>query len=161
LCRSSVFLGVRRLPRLMKRIAPILALIALLVVYHAAGVLWGRDAKLYVLVGMLGLYAVLTVALFMVRRRLRRDQPDLAEALDSDSGAPWYWKLLDGALAVCFAFGPPMIVSLVRRQPLSWESEVTGYDVLALAGGVGVYLLGRAYVVRKWQRRQGVTNDVA
>ena len=135
----------------MKRIAPILALIALLAAYHTAGVLWGRDAKLYVLIGMLVLYAVLTLALFVVRRRLRREQPELAAELDADASAPWYWRLLDGVLGVSFAFGPPLIVSLVRRQPLSWEGEFTGYHLLAMAGGVGVYLLGRACVVRRWQ----------
>lgn len=78
----------------MKRIAPILALIALLAAYHAAGVLWGRDAKLYVLIGMLGLYALLGLALFIMRRRLRREQPELAAELDADASAPWYWRLL-------------------------------------------------------------------
>ena len=145
----------------MKRIAPILALIALLAAYHTAGVLWGRDAKLYVLIGMLGLYAVLGLVLFIMRRRLRREQPELAAELDADGSAPWYWRVLDGVLGVCFAFGPPLIVSLARRQSLSWESEFTGYHVLALVSGVGVYLLGRAYVIRRYQHRHGVTNDAA
>lgn len=145
----------------MKRIIPILALIALLAAYHSAGVLWGRDAKLYVVIGMLSLYALLTLALFVVRRRLRRDQPELAEELDADAGAPWYWRLLDGVLGVSFALVPPLIVSLARRQPLSWEGEFTGYHLLAMAGGVGVYLLGRAYVIRRYQHRHGVTNDAA
>jgi hypothetical protein len=155
------YLLSRRLPRLVKRIAPILALIALLAAYHTAGVLWGRDAKLYVLIGLLALYGVLTLALCVVRRRLRREQPELAAELDADVSAPWYWRLLDGVFGVSFAFGPPLIVSLVRHQPLSWESEFTGYHVLAVAGGVGVYLLGRAYIIRQWQRRHGVTNDAA
>lgn len=143
----------------MKRIAPILALIALFAAYHTAGVLWGRDAKLYVLIGMLALYGVLTVALFIMRRRLRRE--DMAAEWDGDTSAPWYWRLLDGVLGVSFAFGPPLIVSLMRRQPLSWESEFTGYHLLAMAGGVGVYLVGRAYVVRQWQRRHRFRNDAA
>ncbi|MCE9609069.1 MAG: hypothetical protein K8R23_02460 [Chthoniobacter sp.] len=136
-------------------------MIALLAAYHTAGVLWGKDAKLYVLIGMLALYAVLTLALFVVRRRLRREQPELAAELDADADPPWYWRLLDGVLGVSFAFGPPLVVSLVRRQPLTWESEFTGYHLLAMAGGVGVYLLARAYVVSQWQRRHGVTNDAA
>lgn len=147
--------GSRRLPRLVKRIALIVAFVALLAVHHAAGVLWGRDAKLYVLIAMLGLCAVLTLALFIMRRPLRRVQPDRAATLDSAFGAPWYWKLLDGVLGLSFTFGPPLALSLVRRQPLSWESEFTGYHVLAMAGGVSVYLLARAYVVRRWQERHG------
>ena len=143
----------------MKPIALILAFAALLGACVAAGVLWGRDAKLYVLIGMLGLYSVLSFVVFIMRRRLRREQPDLAAALDSNPGAPWYWKLLDGVLGVSFAFGPPLIVSLVRRQPLTWESEFTGYHLLALLGGVGSYLIGRAYVVRHWQRKRGVADD--
>ena len=143
----------------MKRIASILALVALLAAYHTAGVLWGRDAKLYVLIGMLALYAVLTLVLFIMRRRLRIEQPGVAAELVADGGAPWYWRLLDGVFGVIFAFGPLLIVSLVRRQPLSWGSEFTGYHLLAMAGGVGVYLLGRACVVRQWQRRHGATNE--
>lgn len=135
----------------VKRIAPILALIALFAAYHVAGVLCGRDAKLHLLIGILGLYALLCLALFIIRRRLRREQPELAAELDADARARWYWRLLDGVLGVSFALGPPLIVSLVRRQSLSWESEFTGYHVLALAGGVGVYLLGRAYVVKRWR----------
>ena len=96
----------------MKRIAPILALIALLAAYHTAGVLWGRDAKLYALIGMLVLYALLTLALFVMRRRLRREQPDLAADLDDDVVTPWYWRLLDGVLGVAFAIIPPLFVSL-------------------------------------------------
>lgn len=145
----------------MKRIAPILALIALLVAYHTAGVLWGRDAKLYALIGMFVLYALLTFALFVMSCRLRREQPHLAAELDTDVTAPWYWRLLDGVLGVAFAIIPPLLVSLARRQPLSWESEFTGYHLLAMAGGVGVYLLGRAYVIRRYQHRHGVTNDAA
>ena len=145
----------------MKRIAPILALVALLAAYHTAGVLWGRDAKLYAMIGMLVLYAVLTLALFVMRRRLRRDQPDVSAALDSNSGSSWYWRLWDVGFGVAFAFGPPLIVSLVRRQALSWESEFTGYHLLAMAGGVVVYLLGRAYVVSHWQQKHGAPNDNA
>ena len=145
----------------MKRIALVLALIALLATYQAIGVLWGRDVKLYVISGILGLYAVLSIALFIMRRRLRREHPELAAEMDADAGAPWYWRILDGVLGVSFAFGPPVIVSLTRRQSLSWESEFTGYHVLALAAGVGVYLLGRAYAIRRYQHRREVTSEAA
>lgn len=116
---------------------------------------------LYALIGMLGIYAVLGLTLFIMRRRLWRDLPELAAELDANASAPWYWRLLDGVLGVSFAFGSPLIVSLVRRQPLSWESEFTGYHLLAMAGGVGAYLLGRAYVNRRFQHRRGVVNDAA
>ena len=145
----------------MKRIALVLALIALLAAYHAIGVLWGRDVKLYVVSGMLGLYAVLSIALFIMRRRLRREHPELAAEMDADASAPWYWRLSDGVLGVSFAFGPPLIVSLMRGQSLSWESEFTGYHVLSLAVGVGVYLLGRAYLIKRYHHRHGVTSDAA
>lgn len=143
----------------MKRTAPILAFIALLTVYHTVGAIWGRTAKLYVLVGMLGLYAALGLALFIMRRRLRREQPELAVELETDARVPWYWRLLDGVLGVSFALGPAFLVSLVRRQPLSLEAEFTGCHLLAMAGGVGVFLLSRAYVVRCYQKGHRVTND--
>lgn len=110
----------------MKHLAPILAFVVLLATYHIAGVLWGGNAKLSIVIGMLVLYALLSLALFVISRRLRRDQPELAVILDSDSGAPWHWKLLDGILGVSFAFVPPVMVSVIGGHPLSWESEFTG-----------------------------------
>jgi hypothetical protein len=80
----------------VKSIPHILALGALLAVYHTAGVLWGRDAKMYFLIGMLALYGVAGVTLFIMRRRLRagvhrmdaasradllREHPEVAEEL--------------------------------------------------------------------------------
>lgn len=137
----------------MNRIAPVLALIALLAAYHAIGVVWGRDVMLCMISGILGLYAVLSIALFITRRRLRKEHPELAAEMDTDASAPWYWRFLDGVVGVIFAFGPPLIVSLMSGQSLSWESEFTGYHLLALAVGVGVYLLGRAYVIRRYKHR--------
>jgi hypothetical protein len=155
----------------VKSIPHILALGALLAVYHTAGVLWGRDAKVYILIGMLALYGVAGVTLFIMRRRLRagvhrmdaasradllREHPEVAEELAPSATVPWLWRVLDTVLGITFAFGPPVIVSLVRKQPLTWESECTGYHLAAMAGGIGVYLLGRAFVIRQWQRRNAV-----
>lgn len=152
----------------MKSIPHILALVALLAVYHTAGVLWGRDAKVYMLVGMLALYGVAGVTLFIMRRRLRagvhrmedasradllREHPEVAEELAPSATVPWLWRVLDTVLGIAFAFGPPVIASLARKQPLIWESEFTVYHLAAMAGGIGVYLLGRAFVIRQWQRR--------
>jgi hypothetical protein len=142
---------IGKLVRMFKRIAPILGLIA---AYQTAGVLWGRDTKQYALIGMLVLWTVLTFVLAAMRRRLWREHPDVSAALESDTGAQWYWKILDAMFVVILVLGPPLVVSLRRREPLSWESEFTGYHLLAMAGGVGVYLLGRAYVLRQWRLRQ-------
>lgn len=38
-------------------------------VFHVAGLLWGTDAKLYLVIGMLVLYAVLDIAVRIMRRR--------------------------------------------------------------------------------------------
>jgi len=160
----------------VKSITPVLAIVALLAVYHTAGVLWGRDAKLYFLIGMLVLYALVGLAVFIMRRRLQsdvqgmdevsreellREHPEVEEELAPSAGVPWPWRVLDVVLGIVFAFGPPLVVSLARQQPLTWESEFTGYHVLAMAGGVGAYCLGRAYVIRQWRRRHGVSNDNA
>jgi hypothetical protein len=67
---------------------------------------------------------------------------------------PWYWKALDGLFGLFFAFGPPVLLSIFRRQPPSWDSQVTGYHILAMGCGIGVYALGRAYMIRLWLRRQ-------
>jgi hypothetical protein len=96
-----------------------------------------------------------------MRRRLRGEQAQFAEGSVSNSGIPWYWRLSDIVLGLSFVIGPPVIVTLVRRLPLSWEGEFSGYHLLAMAGGGGAYLLGRACVIRLWQRRHGVHNDSA
>lgn len=152
----------------MKNIPHIVALVALLAVYHTAGVLWGRDAKVYFLIGMLALYGVASVVLFIMRRRLGagvhrmdaarradllREHPEVAEELAPRATVPGLWRVLDAVLGITFAFGPPLIVSLAREQSLTWESEVTAYHLAAMAGGVGVYVLGRGFVIRQWQRR--------
>ncbi len=60
------------------RITLILATVAILVAYHAAGYLWGFDAKMYVLIGMVGLYALLSLIDFITNDltviRPKRDQ---------------------------------------------------------------------------------------
>lgn len=136
--------------------------------YHTAGVLWGRNAKVYFLIGMLALYGVAGVVLFVMRRRFRagvhrmddasradllREHPEVAKELAPSARVPWLWRVLDTVLGITFALGPPVTVSLAQRQPLTWESEFTGYHLAAMAGGVGVYLAGRAFVIRQWLRR--------
>ena len=133
------------LDHVLKSIPHILALVALLAVYHTA-----------------------SVVLFVMRRRLRegvhrvddasqadllREHPDAAAELAPSARVPLLWRVLDTVLGITFALGPPLTVSLARRQPLTWESECTGYHLAAMAGGVGVYLAGRAFVIRQWQRR--------
>lgn len=95
------------------------------------------------------------------RAELLREHAEVAEELAPSATVPWLWRVLDAVLRIAFAFGPPVVVSLARWQPLSWESEFTGYHLVAMAGGVGVYLLGRAYVIRQWRRGHGVSNDNA
>jgi hypothetical protein len=109
---------------------------------------------------MLGLYAALGFAFAIMRRRFRREQPGLAAELDAQVSVRWYWRLLDGLAAVGFVFGPPLIVSLARPQPLSWESEFTGYHLLAMAGGISIYSVGRAYIIRRYRKqRHGPAKD--
>ena len=46
-------------------------------------------------------------------------------------------------------FGPPALVSLALKQPITLDSEFTGYHLLAMGAGVGIYALVRAVVVRR------------
>ena len=124
-----------------------------LAVFHVAGLLWGTDAKLYLVIGMLVLYAVLDIAVRIMRRRLQlnfqrldevdqsellEEQPDLEEELSPSGEVPLHWKLLDGFLGVSFAFGPPALVSFALKQPITLDSEFTGYHLLAMGAGVGI-----------------------
>ena len=127
-------------------------------------------------IGMIVLYAFVALALPIMRRRLRsgvqrmddvarakllREHAEVAEEFAPSVGVPWRWRVMDVVLGTTFAFGPPIIVSLARQQPLTLESEFTGYHLLATASGVCVYLLGRACVVRQWQQRRRAPNDAA
>lgn len=130
----------------MKAILHILALIALLAVYHTAGVLWGRDAKLYLLIGMLALYAFVGLALLIMRRRLRsvvqhmdevnraellREHPEVADQLAPNAGVPWRWKVRTPFRAVSDTVpgqtghhsGMTLKLSDINRNAVRYESE--------------------------------------
>ena len=86
---------------------------------------------------------------------LLEEQPDLEEELSPSGEVPLHWKLLDDVLGVSFAFGPPGLVSLALKQPITLDSEFTGYHLLAMGAGVGIYVLVRAVVVRRLNTVEG------
>jgi hypothetical protein len=145
----------------VKSIPHLLAFVALIALYQVVGTKWGRSAKLYFLVGMLALYVIAALVLFVMRRRLCGEHAQSAEGPVSSSAIPWYWRIFDTMIGVSFVIGPPVGVTLVRQQPLSWDGEFTGYHLLAMAGGAAAYFLGRTCVIRKWQQRHRISNDAA
>ena len=137
----------------MNRIAFILACFTLIAAYHVAGEVWGKDAKLWIVMGMVVLYSVVSVALFVMRRHACGGQPKMTV------NVAWPWKLLDVVAGLSFAFLPPLMISLARRETFDWESNFSGLHLLAMTGGVGVYLLARTLIIKRWKQEHGVTDD--
>ena len=153
----------------MRRTGFILALILLLAAYHTVGVIWSIKAKIYFVVGMLIAWTAAAVVTGIMHRRLKKnfedmddkireqllaEHPDVIEAMSATPVVHWKWKLLDTVLALLFMFTPFLMVSIATKQTVSWNSKFTGYHLLALAGGLGIYYLGRTIMIKWWKSKQ-------
>jgi hypothetical protein len=121
------------------------------------------------------LYVIVAIAARVADRRLARDlthldseqqaslaasDPDFDSVLRPPQQPPWYWRALDVLLGVTLAFAPPVLVSLIRGDALSWDSAFTGYHVLAMACGIGVYCLLHARI-QSWLNSRNEPHTVA
>ena len=142
--------------------------VLLLVGYQAVGSIWGLTAKIYFAVGIFVVWVAAAVATLIMRRHLRKnfkkmdaktreqllaEHPDVIEAMASTPAPHWKWKLMDTVLALMFVVIPFLIVSVAMKQPLSWDSSFTGYHLLGMAGGLGIYSLGRVIAVKWWKQK--------
>lgn len=147
----------------MNRAILVLAFIALMAVYHTAGALFGRDAKLYMLIGLIVVSCLLSLVAFILKRRLRDRTPDSLvsadDASDSDNDCAdiipvpgprlrGIRRCIDGVIGLTAAFGPPLLVSVFRGDRLSWDSAFTGTHLLAMVAGVALYYFARPWIWR-------------
>jgi hypothetical protein len=158
----------------VKTIGGILSFVAFLAAYNAAGLIWGVKGKVYFLVGFVLLVALLALIAFILSRKARRDvaymepdvraaflekHPDYEEALKPPYLLPpaWGWQLLDGICAIMSLIGAMVFVSKLQHQPIRWSEgfHVTGYHLLSIAAGGGVYYLVRMLAIRWWRRKHG------
>ncbi|MFZ4765300.1 MAG: hypothetical protein ACOYMN_10140 [Roseimicrobium sp.] len=143
----------------MKPSRLILAFLALMAVYHTAGAIWGRDAKWYLLVGIVIVSSLLSLAIFILQRRLQDSSTDCDSTpeadIDLDALIPGprltgVRRIIDGILGVIAAFGPPVFLTVWRGERLSLDGEFTGYHFLAMVVGVGLYFFVRQWVWRSF-----------
>jgi hypothetical protein len=146
----------------------ILSFVALLAVYHTAGAIFGRDAKLYFLIGLIVVSCLLSLITFILKRRLHDQSPDSAvfsadHTSDFDSECDdiipvpgprlrGIRRYIDGVIGLATAFGPPLLVSVFRGDRLSWDSAFTGYHVLAMFTGFALYCCIRPWIWRSRSR---------
>jgi hypothetical protein len=78
-------------------------------------------------------------------RRKSREHPSVS----------WQWQALDALLGFVFLMGPPLLLAVVRHEPLSCRMEFKLPHLLAMGCGMGVYSLARACAIRLWRRRYG------
>ena len=153
----------------------ILAFLALVAVYHIAGAIWGRDSKLYFAGALVIIYVIVAIAARVAERRLATrfshldaeqratlsaSDPDFDSVLRPAQQPPWYWRALGGLFGVALALGSPILVSLVRGDSLSSDSIFTGYHLLAMACGVGIYYLLHARF-QSWLNSRYASTNVA
>ena len=152
----------------MKSLGAIVIFVSLLLAYHVIGRVWGIKAKVVFAIGIIVVYSVVAVVTLVMRRRLSNifknmeadtlkrllaEHPEIIEELSPSPAIDWKWKLLDMVLGICFTVGPVLLVSIEMKQPLSLESKFTGYHLLAMAGGLGVYWLGRTTAIKLWRHK--------
>jgi len=133
----------------MNRLETVCAIALFFGVYHLAGSVWGKEAKFYAAVAVAVLYLAVGGALSYTKKRLRLERPDVEDSLlDEESKPPWYWRLIDGFVGICFAWGPPLTMMKYSKQPLSSDTDFTGSHLLAMGLGIAVYYAIRTVVLR-------------
>jgi len=132
--------------------------------YSAAGVIWGLKGKIHFFIGAIALYAVATGITAILKRRLRdsdaayptSDAPDEVAGQPAGHRLAAGWRLLDNLVGLVAIFGGPLLLH-AWQHALSWETQVTGYDVAAMFLGCGAYLLVRPRLRR--QARSSTTEE--
>ncbi|MGV3661978.1 MAG: hypothetical protein ACO1TE_17470 [Prosthecobacter sp.] len=143
----------------MNRTAVILGFVALMVVYHTAGALFGPDAKFWFLVDLLLVSAVLTFLISWLRRgssdgqsgshENENDNDDFEDIIPVPGPRlRGMRRHVDSALGLVAAFGPPVLVQIWRGGPLSLDTSFTLHHFLAMVGGVILYYLLRPWIWR-------------
>jgi hypothetical protein len=148
----------------VNRFKLILGFLAFLLIANLAGIVFGKDAKIYFLVFSVFVSIILSFLALILKRRMddqargsgRRDAHDMAKLEpECDDIVPLpgprlhgYRRCIDGIIALVTLFGPPILVSVYRGERLSWDSPLTGYHVLASGTGVAFYYLTRSWIWR-------------
>ena len=62
----------------------------------------------------------------------------------------WTGKAIDALLGITAAFGPPITYHLIKRLPLSWESNVSVWHILCMGIGIITYSVFRNRILAQY-----------
>jgi hypothetical protein len=141
----------------MSKFYLILGTLAWVLVYHLAGSIWGMHGKLTMLGIGLAIWIGASIYIARTKRYIRKMcEPDEAEAMIADLDEPDIQGLkltapqtfFDGILGIAFFFVPPVVVSLIREESITWESPFTVWHLGSLFVGLFAYLVLRPRIFR-------------
>ena len=140
-----------------KTVRIIVSILALLVIYRLLGVATGISGRVRIVLTFVIFWVLRSLALHLQNRylsdRLRdmgvRDGTSPLEAFLAEPKWTGGWRFADAGLCILAAFGPPVLLSLLRREHITWDSQFTAQHLLAMMLGAGLYLVARSWLWRK------------
>ena len=154
----------------MSRIAPILGSVYFVFLGWYGVRFYGDDWRQDLLLGMLGLWALIAVVTHFYERRVRReidalDPRAIAELRQADPDfdafiadrprinerVDWGWRAKDIAGGVALAFYPPFAYTVLRYRELTSDTPFDGIAVLLMLAGAGGYIVWRRRRLRRYR----------
>jgi hypothetical protein len=155
---------------LIDRGLPVLGLLALLLGSRLVALRFGEGARNAILAGLVGLYVLVALALWLIRRQLRRAIRSLPpeQQLELARGDPiirdvvagdmlggerrdWTWRVNSVLGGIAALFYLPFLYTLATEGAVTPDSPFTGVHLLLMVGGVGIFCLVQRYRVRHYR----------
>lgn len=142
----------------MSKLSVILGTLAWVLSYHVAGSVWGMHGKLTMLGIGLTIWIAGSIYIARAKRYIREMcEPIEAEAMIADLDEPDIQglklttpqKFLDAILGLALVFMPLVVVSFIRGESITWDSQFTFWHLGTVFVGGFAYLILRPRVFRR------------
>ena len=138
----------------------LLAFIVFLALYQFTGAVGGLAGKLRFVLIVVVISILVSMAIAWFKRgsgaelRESGSSPPIIDVEEIIEGPrlTGIWRIVDALFGIIAAFGPPLLLGVIRGEPLSWDGSFTGQHFLAMVLGVGLYLVFRAWLWRRLTR---------